>query len=255
LEGYIALWRRLQNHFLWREHRTFSKAEAWIDILWEAQHSEEPREVILGSVILIQNYAECLKSLDTWATRWNWHKSKVRRFLKLLQKENMIRFKSESITTRLFVVNYANYDPKRNAVETQLTRKRHGVDTELTPNNKGKNVNNEKKTLSPAYSESFLKFWKEYPSSSRTDKKGCWRKWQKEKLDDRIDEIMSGLENHKKSQRWSDGQYIPNSTTWLNQERWEQTLPVYKSKQPLHPLRGEQGLLTPEEQAEAERDD
>ena len=37
---------------------------------------------------------------------------------------------------------------------------------------------------------------------------------------------MTALEAQKKSLQWSKegGQYIPNPTTWLNQERWEDEL-------------------------------
>jgi len=71
--GWIALHRKIQDNFLWKEPRVFSKAEAWIDILMEAQHSPEPQEVGFGMTVLRCNYAECLKSIATWAARWPEH--------------------------------------------------------------------------------------------------------------------------------------------------------------------------------------
>jgi len=136
--GYFALWRKLQDHPFWKERREFSKAEAWIDILWEVQHKEGPREVTLGMTCLVCNYGESLKSLDTWSRRWGWNKSKVRRFLLLLQKMNQIQCKSEQKTTRITVLNYNQYDPRRNASETTATRN----ETTATPD---KNVKKEKK--------------------------------------------------------------------------------------------------------------
>ena len=61
--GYFPLWRKFQDHAFWIEPRVFSKAEAWIDILMNTQWKKEPQEVVLGSVVLFQNYGEALKSV------------------------------------------------------------------------------------------------------------------------------------------------------------------------------------------------
>jgi hypothetical protein len=81
-------------------------------------------------------------SLDTLAKRWNCDKSKVRRFLKLLESDSMIELKSEHITTRLTICKYDTYQGERNADETQVKHKRNASETQMTPN---KNDNNEKK--------------------------------------------------------------------------------------------------------------
>jgi uncharacterized phage protein (TIGR02220 family) len=141
--GYIALWRKIEDHPFYKEPRVFSKYEAWIDILKEAQHSDEPQEVILGMNVLICNYGECLKSNVTWAKKWNWSEPKVRRFLKLLEKMKQIRRANEGITTRITVINYECYDPKRRASDEQATRPRRDRDETATTDNNVKNVKNE----------------------------------------------------------------------------------------------------------------
>jgi hypothetical protein len=72
-------------------------------------------------------------SLDTWAKRWNWDKSKVRRFLTLLQSDGMIVLVSDNITTHLTVCNYASYQDERNASETPMKRKRNADEIQTTP--------------------------------------------------------------------------------------------------------------------------
>lgn len=139
--GYIALHRKIQDHPFYKEDREFSKYEAWVDILQEVRHSEEPKEVIFGMKILKCFYAESLYSIKTWAKRWNWTESKVRRYFKLLENMKQIETKSEVITTRLKVLNYGVYDPKRSANESQVTSKRSTNDEQATTN---KNVKNEK---------------------------------------------------------------------------------------------------------------
>ena len=147
-KGWIALHRKIQDNFLWKTPRKFSYAEAWIDILMEAQHSQEPQQVILGMKVLTCNYGESLKSIVTWAKRWRWSKSKVHRYFKMLEKCNMIVTKNEKVTTRLTVCNYSKYDPKQNASETpsrtQMKRRRNGGGTQADTDNNGNNVNNEK---------------------------------------------------------------------------------------------------------------
>jgi hypothetical protein len=130
--GYLALWRKIEDHPFYKERREFSKLEAWIDILMQAQHDSEQTDVVLGMTVLKCNYGECLKSVMTWARRWRWSESKVRRFFKLLEKMNQITQKSEGKTTRITVINYYRYDPKRRANDAYPTDKRRANDEQTT---------------------------------------------------------------------------------------------------------------------------
>jgi hypothetical protein len=147
--GYVKLFRKIQDNFLWKERREFSKAEAWIDILMEAQYKKDPQIVVFGMKTLEQNYGECLKSNVTWSRRWHWSEPKVRRFIKMLQEMNQIRSKSEGFTTRLSIVNYRIYDECRRTSDEQVTSTRRAGDEQVTTNNKDKKV---KKVNKPPYS-------------------------------------------------------------------------------------------------------
>ena len=37
--------------------------------------------------------------------------------------------------------------------------------------------------------------------------------------------MLHALEQHKRSVQWQDPRFIPSMTTWLDEERWIQTLP------------------------------
>ncbi len=139
--GYIALHRKIRDNFLWKEKRSFSKAEAWLDILMEAQHNHEPQQVVIGMTSLTSNYGESLKSLLTWSKRWKWLRSKVVRFLNLLKNEHMVELKTEQVTTRITVCNYSRYNNVRTP-SGQLTNINRTT-TEQRPNTDN-NVNNEK---------------------------------------------------------------------------------------------------------------
>jgi hypothetical protein len=113
-------------------------------MLMEAQHDERPQQVVFGMKVLTCNYGECLKSNVTWARRWGWTESKVRRFLKLLENMGQLRTKNEGITTRISLINYATYDPRRRECNEEAPRKRRGSAEEATTDKNVKNVKNEK---------------------------------------------------------------------------------------------------------------
>ena len=67
----------------------------------------------------------------------------------------------------------------------------------------------------------FMEFWEAYPK--KVDKKGSFRAFKNiSKLKTIFPDIMAALEIQKKSQQWTkdNGQYIPNPTTYIHQERW-----------------------------------
>jgi len=67
----------------------------------------------------------------------------------------------------------------------------------------------------------FSEFWAAYPK--KVDKKGSERAFKNiKKLKSVFPEIMSALEIQKQSEQWSknNGQFIPNPTTYIHQERW-----------------------------------
>lgn len=70
----------------------------------------------------------------------------------------------------------------------------------------------------------FDRFWKVYPNKKG---KGVARTaFQKAKAKVSVDVMISAVENQKRSRQWTDdgGKYIPHPATWLNQERWDDSL-------------------------------
>ena len=67
----------------------------------------------------------------------------------------------------------------------------------------------------------FLEFWEAYPK--KVDRKGSFRAFKNiPKLKEVFPGIMSALEIQKRSEQWTkqNGQFIPNPTTYIHQERW-----------------------------------
>lgn len=136
--GYIKLFRSLKESSIYKGREPFCKPMAWVDILLEVAHKEDT--VFIKNRLLKVMPGESLNSLDTWAKRWRWNKSATRRFLKLLEKAEMISLKSETQTTRLTVCKWESYQGLRNANEFVTKRKRNANETQMTPDNKVKNI-------------------------------------------------------------------------------------------------------------------
>ena len=65
----------------------------------------------------------------------------------------------------------------------------------------------------------FEEFWKAYPQ--KADKKKAQAIWKRRKLDQKAETIITDVLNRiANDKKWADG-YIPNPTTYLNGDRWE----------------------------------
>ena len=133
MSGWIKIDRKIQEHWIFNDSWKFRN---WIDLILMVNHRDN--KVELNGTLFNCKRGETLRSLQTLATRWRCSKSKVRRFLELLQKEGMIRLKNETKTTRITICKYDTYQIS----DTAVKRKRNTDETHTNPN---KNDKNEKK--------------------------------------------------------------------------------------------------------------
>ncbi len=131
MSGWVKVHRSILNHWLYTEDRVFSRFEAWNDILLTVNYVDK-QAIIKGKLYTIKR-GESILSFESWAKRWNWDKTKVRRFLKLLESDSMVVIKSDNKTTHLTVCNFERYQDERNADETQTKRKRNSNATQTKP--------------------------------------------------------------------------------------------------------------------------
>ena len=117
---------------------------------------------------------------------------------------------------------------KRNTVEPESRLAEHGEKgtIQITNINKelNKQITKENKQQGGVLSEvekMFLQFWSIYPK--KVDKKGSFRAFKNiPKLKEQFPGIIKALEIQKESDQWTKnhGQFIPNPTTYIHQERW-----------------------------------
>ncbi|HGZ9239139.1 TPA: DnaD domain protein [Staphylococcus aureus] len=160
MTGWISIDRSIQNHWLFKEKRTFSKFEVWIYLLMEANHSKA--KVPIGNQIVTVERGQRLTSILTLSDLFNWSRFKVKTFLDLLESDGMLEVKTTSKYTLITIVNYDFYQSEqgRNQHQNDIkptskqhqsninpTSKQHQTNTNNNDNkdNNEKNVNNEKK--------------------------------------------------------------------------------------------------------------
>jgi hypothetical protein len=170
MSGWIKLDREITSHWIFKDEWKFRN---WIDLLTLVNHSEQ--KVNIKGTVLTCKRGETLCSLDTLARRWNCDKSKVRRFLKLLESDSMIELKSEQITTRLTICKYDTYQGERNEDETQVKHKRNASETQMTPN---KNDKKENKNTIPEFSEFLAYALEKKPKVSQIDLRLKYESWK-----------------------------------------------------------------------------
>lgn len=129
MAGWQKIYRDIQDHWLW-EDKPFSRGQAWIDLILLVNH-EDNKTLIDGELIEVKRGSK-ITSLRKLADQWGWSTTKVKKFLELLQKEQMIKFESDNKKTLVSIENYSVYQSKDN---TENTVKKQLDNTEVTQKN------------------------------------------------------------------------------------------------------------------------
>ena len=142
MSGWIKLHRDIKYHWVFQRDDYF---RAWIFLILRANHQSNKAlfSDILPEIIEIKR-GEVVSSLRNLGIELKWTSSKVRRFLKKLEKDNMIVIHNEKRWTHLTILNYDTYQDVRNGVETEAKQRRNRGENNIRMKKKEKN---EKKVI------------------------------------------------------------------------------------------------------------
>lgn len=181
--GFILLHRSLRDHWLWKDPIKF---QWWVDILMECNHDNN--KVPIGYSVVECSRGQSIKSCLTWGKRWRKNKNTVHRFLKMLEKDEMITIENVQKTTRITVCNYEFYNNIKNHVGMKVGQSRDdGGKIEGTNGVQTKNEERTKKEVSGAKAPSYkqwsekqfydevAKFAKDYPKNLLRQFYDHWR--------------------------------------------------------------------------------
>lgn len=221
MQWYISLHRDIQDHWIYKEDRVFSRYEAWLDLVMMANHA--PWKFVLWNELVEVQRWEFISSELKLMKKWGWGKTKIRCFLDILSKDEMIVKKTDSKKTSIFILNYDKYQdsqttkkPRSDRVQTDC---RPRSDTNNNVNNSN-NENNKETIYIPEFSKDFQETYKSWIKDRKDRKKPVTekaielqlkrcRKWGEAKsisiIQKAIEKWWSGLEDYdsKNQTQWS----------------------------------------------------
>ncbi len=108
--GWISLHRDLLEHWLWKNNTPFTQAQAWIDLLLNANYAK--RQIDIGNHIVNLEVGQQIRSQCTLAETWNWDRNRVRRFLTKLERAELIKMNKVANSTVISICNPEENKPK-----------------------------------------------------------------------------------------------------------------------------------------------
>lgn len=205
----------------------FTRAQAWVDLIGLARHNDGYMR-IRGIKIELKR-GQVGRSQLTLAKRWRWSRKKVKRYLNELENDGDVTqqttHQNSNVTTVITILRYNYWQGEGAPNDTPKgTAEEHQKNTKGYTNNNG---NKEKKDNNDIYTKTFLRFFDAYPK--KVEKKKAFIVWQRKGLKIKTDEIVQFVERARVSRQWQDG-YVPNPSTFLNGERWNDDLSAYDTK-------------------------
>lgn len=107
---WIKLNRSIQDHWLY-EDKPFNKTMAWIDLILIADYKTQ-KKMWRGNQVTFKR-GDVNKSISALAVRWGWSRGRVKRFLKMLETDNMIKINATTNRTTITLINYGVFQDKR----------------------------------------------------------------------------------------------------------------------------------------------
>ena len=113
-QGWVSLNREVLQHWVW--DCEFSYGQAWVDLILNANH--KPAKVMMKGQLVHLERGQQSRSELTLSKQWKWSRNKVRRFLKNLENDGMIKVKSGHLTTVITICKYNDFQCNDTAGET-----------------------------------------------------------------------------------------------------------------------------------------
>lgn len=103
-EGWIKLYRSIRKNWIWEDAQ---KLKWWLDILLQANHQD--KKILIGNELVLIERGSFHTSIIKLSERWKVDRKTVKRFLELLQNDNMISLKTSKKGTTISISNYNDF--------------------------------------------------------------------------------------------------------------------------------------------------
>jgi DNA-binding Lrp family transcriptional regulator len=107
MKNFLPLRREIQDHWIYSDSQYL---HLWLDFLFNARYSEEPKTDVYKGVIYTINRGEFIFSRPSYAKRLNVSESRVRKCMELLVKDGMIEQVGSLGKNKPTIYKIINYD-------------------------------------------------------------------------------------------------------------------------------------------------
>ena len=128
-KGFIMLSRSFFENELWEVKRTYSDAEAWLDLIQLARFEDGERTVRIGKVEVVEKRGQVATTQSVLSDRWGRTVRSVMCFLKKLKLRGMITVDGSNNATVISLINYEKYNVAYQLSNTKTRRKLKRNDT------------------------------------------------------------------------------------------------------------------------------
>ena len=126
MSGTVNIARSIFDHAVFADEPK-TEREAWIWIIMEA--SWKPRTRRVGGVVVETQRGQLAASVRFLASAWKWTAPKVQRYLKRLEKAEMIVTRADTGVTVITVCNYDTFQAGAKSSDTAPIQQRYSADT------------------------------------------------------------------------------------------------------------------------------
>jgi hypothetical protein len=113
--GYIKLFRTITENPMW-EDEPFTRAQAWIDILFMTNYHDS--SFFVRGVEVFVKRGQFAVSEQVLSKKWNFSRTKLRKFLFWLEKKHQIKQQKNNVLSIYTVTNYDRYNPEKTTEKT-----------------------------------------------------------------------------------------------------------------------------------------
>ena len=135
--GWVILSRKIQDNWIWENP---DMLKAWLDLIFLMNFKD--RKLIIDGQLKVIKRGQYFTSIRNLASRWEWSKDRVERFLKLLESDEMITRSRTPSGTLLTLIKYEDFQGQPDT--NKDTDKDTDKDTNKDKKNKRKEFNKRK---------------------------------------------------------------------------------------------------------------
>lgn len=207
-DGYIKLHRSITK---WEWYTDANTARLFIHLLLTVNHFPQKWQ---GIVI---KRGQRVTSAKVLSAELGLSRQAIRTAIKHLKLTNELTYETKPQYSLFTINNYERYQEVTNHTTNDQPTTNQRLTNDQPQSKKDKKDKKDKKE-STAH---FDAFWSAYPR--KVGKGVAFKSFEKIKVDEALlNQMLKAISEQVKSEQWrkESGRYIPNPSTWLNQERW-----------------------------------